>query len=629
MDIISYSKASKIASELNNVENLKGFEVYSNNISGTQLVYVTVDIKAGTYIVDIDSITSSDTDSDLNAMVFMYVGGSGYTIRVTRGNNIQTTIDLPKDVEGIYFYASDNNAHSKSDTFTFSGVRISVGYPLKYEMDILKSASIVYKTGERTFTDNNLVFIYENEIATASNASYETYEYKISSPTLFKVTCTTRGGDNYLAIVADDNGKVLKYYEKGISETNKPYHDYVLLIDIPGNVYFSSYKTGTIDIRIGSLNDNEISILFVGNSLTQDGMAYVPYLLRNYFPEVKFRFYMWYNGGYDLSQQYDDFVNDVACDIFSICENTHSWTNTSKKMSEVLSTYHFDIVCMQEYFNHKTSYTETDLADWNNCRDYIKSHYTGYNGLKFISLFHSPWMTDEAGVYNVTKAGNALILQETLAEDMISTGLALHMARSTALDSLGDAGHLTPDSIHAQEGLPCLLEAYTATLWMLEKAGVNKGIYGLPFKMTTAIYNTISVPGPNIGTGVIEGTDAQNLLAQEVAEMAYKAGKKFITDNISANDVDDGIVKVSGSTPTITGRAGTRYICGEVATLSITPPATGSIDVMFKSGSTPAVLTVPNTVQFPSWFNPSDLEANVTYEINILDGVYGAVGKWT
>ena len=84
-----------------------------------------------------------------------------------------------------------------------------------------------------------------------------------------------------------------------------------------------------------------------------------------------------------------------------------------------------------------------------------------------------------------------------------------------------------------------------------------------------------------------------------------------------------------GTTPSIDGVDNARYICGEVSTISITPPESGIIDVIFTSGSTPAVLTVPNTVKFPDWFDPSDLDTNKTYEINILDGVYAVVASWT
>jgi len=44
------------------------------------------------------------------------------------------------------------------------------------------------------------------------------------------------------------------------------------------------------------------------------------------------------------------------------------------------------------------------------------------------------------------------------------------------------------------------------------------------------------VPGANLGTGVITGTDAQNLLAQEVAIKAYKEGKQFVIENLFPQD---------------------------------------------------------------------------------------------
>lgn len=88
------------------------------------------------------------------------------------------------------------------------------------------------------------------------------------------------------------------------------------------------------------------------------------------------------------------------------------------------------------------------------------------------------------------------------------------------------------------------------------------------------------------------------------------------------------IENVSGGTPTLTCLPNVRYKCGEVGTLSITPPASGSCEVIFTSGSTPTVLTVPNTVKFPAWFDYTDLEANTIYDIIITDGVYGAVMSW-
>ena len=86
------------------------------------------------------------------------------------------------------------------------------------------------------------------------------------------------------------------------------------------------------------------------------------------------------------------------------------------------------------------------------------------------------------------------------------------------------------------------------------------------------------------------------------------------------------VVNVSGSNPTITAEYNKRYVCGEVSTLTITPASQGCTDVVFTSGTTPTVLSLPNTVKMPSWFT---VEASKTYEINILDGVYGSVMAWT
>lgn len=92
-------------------------------------------------------------------------------------------------------------------------------------------------------------------------------------------------------------------------------------------------------------------------------------------------------------------------------------------------------------------------------------------------------------------------------------------------------------------------------------------------------------------------------------------------------DAVGSVVTVSGTAPVITAVSGVRYVCGEVATLDFTPCATGICDVVFTSGSTPTVVTLPNTVKFPD--GSFTAEANKTYEINIMDGAYGVVMSWT
>lgn len=91
----------------------------------------------------------------------------------------------------------------------------------------------------------------------------------------------------------------------------------------------------------------------------------------------------------------------------------------------------------------------------------------------------------------------------------------------------------------------------------------------------------------------------------------------------------NGSVAVSGTTPSITALSGVRYVCGEVSELTITVPASGIIDVVFTSGSTPTVLTISGaTVTWANDFDPDEIEADTTYELNIMDG-FGVVGQWT
>ena len=98
------------------------------------------------------------------------------------------------------------------------------------------------------------------------------------------------------------------------------------------------------------------------------------------------------------------------------------------------------------------------------------------------------------------------------------------------------------------------------------------------------------------------------------------------------SDMLNAPVTVSGSTPTITALAGVRYVCGEVTTLDITLPASGIVDVTFESGSTATVLTITPptgvTVRWANGFDPTALEANTTYELNIMDGL-GVAASWT
>lgn len=84
-------------------------------------------------------------------------------------------------------------------------------------------------------------------------------------------------------------------------------------------------------------------------------------------------------------------------------------------------------------------------------------------------------------------------------------------------------------------------------------------------------------------------------------------------------------VTVSSTTPTITPEANTLYNCGTLTRLTITdPPASGAYSIVFTSGATPTVTTIPATILGLENFAA---EANTLYEINVLDN-RAVVGAW-
>lgn len=95
-------------------------------------------------------------------------------------------------------------------------------------------------------------------------------------------------------------------------------------------------------------------------------------------------------------------------------------------------------------------------------------------------------------------------------------------------------------------------------------------------------------------------------------------------------------VSVTGTTPTITALSGIQYVCGEVSTLDIVLPASGIVDVVFQSSSTPTVLTITPqtgmTVEWANGFDSTALDADTLYELNIkMVGTkcLGVAGTWS
>lgn len=109
---------------------------------------------------------------------------------------------------------------------------------------------------------------------------------------------------------------------------------------------------------------------------------------------------------------------------------------------------------------------------------------------------------------------------------------------------------------------------------------------------------------------------------------ASPAAAKVDVDAIDARLValESITVPVTSTAPTITAVKNRIYKCGTVNSVSFNPCAQGLCELIFTSGSTPAVLTLPSTVKMPDWWTGT--EANRVYDIMVMDGVYGVVTSW-
>lgn len=121
--------------------------------------------------------------------------------------------------------------------------------------------------------------------------------------------------------------------------------------------------------------------------------------------------------------------------------------------------------------------------------------------------------------------------------------------------------------------------------------------------------------------GDVTQSESSNVVGQ-YTDTAKSAIKSMLGVGDRLEDIE---VEVTGTTPTITANSSTRYICGEVTEVTFTPPASGTTELIFTSGSTVPTLTLPSTVLMPEWFV---IEPNRIYQISIENNRYGAVASW-
>ena len=299
----------------------------------------------------------------------------------------------------------------------------------------------------------------------------------------------------------------------------------------------------------------KVSVLLVGNSYSQDAMAYVPFIMENMGVEVDFQLGILMLSSSTNEEHIDNFNNEAEVYTFYLYNGGGTWQNLGHKSIQwALDSYQWELISLQgglrqsiESLTHATRIAPDVLAN-------LIAGYVDYP-VKFVwyHTYTRPAKTNASiGTgYNYTdeeirqnyewSAEWSLLHYNTgIFEYVIPVGTATENARtiaslkamgaySTAPNNSSGLGYLAcADGVHLQEGLPSQIAAYTWVMSLLDIYGFdNISIVGETTRVTTEWEQGKNIPGPH--GECIGSTDENCLIAQKSVVMAMK--KKFeVTD---------------------------------------------------------------------------------------------------
>ena len=224
-----------------------------------------------------------------------------------------------------------------------------------------------------------------------------------------------------------------------------------------------------------------------------------------------------------------------------------------------------------------------------------------FGSLATVSL-GTTWSGDDPYVSTVTVTGYTVTTQ-TMVSVLPSSDVVDQMLADgiTNIFITNNDGVLTATAIGATPTVPMTLQV------LCTESNISGDIAELPSIVGSGIIETVEAD--NL-------TDAVNILGEDVSDLKNAIDQK---------EAKTTYTTLSGTTVTQTGEDHVMYLCGELATLSFTAPATGITAIRFTSGTTATVVTLTGITMPDDW---TGAEANKTYEINVLDGK-GVYASWS
>ena len=223
-------------------------------------------------------------------------------------------------------------------------------------------------------------------------------------------------------------------------------------------------------------------ILIIGNSLSRDAFSYTPPIMIDLCPNITLDINIYYKGGVGLSSHWNSVKQRLADHVLdTYLQSENKWTSTYAVIgAELISSKEWDLIVLQEgnvtcrqyeptseNVNTFSSYIHSILPDTKIAYMMVPAQPEGSSVL-------GEYTSDEVWQMFANTAQN--LIENHDVEYIIPCGTAIQNARHTRLDDMGDYGHLSYDGVHIQEGLPCFIDAYTATQSLLMILGIDTDI---------------------------------------------------------------------------------------------------------------------------------------------------------
>lgn len=265
------------------------------------------------------------------------------------------------------------------------------------------------------------------------------------------------------------------------------------------------------------------NVLIIGNSASRDAFSYVPFLFEEAGENFRINMVILYKGAENLGGHYKRLTTDSPTYVIDYCKagadgKWHSFSD--KSASEVLSEFKWDLVILQDTWTGSKALDDVSIRI-HGIKDFIYDNY-GAIPFAFMIVPPNPKAINEDDMdaeWRLFSSNAQTLLSNGLVDYVIPCGTAIQNALHTRLKGLGAYNYLSYEGVHLQEGLPCLIEAYTATQSLYSFFGIEKTIESSPLRITQKWVWNKDVPGRH--GSVIEGTEQDYELCKRCAMAAF------------------------------------------------------------------------------------------------------------